>query len=240
LTERGYTNTFRVISNDEYPPSLLAEALRRWYRLDRAAIVQLKNFWGNWGTESFYETFTSTGGFVTSLREVASTAEFTATLAVIKDEYPDLIYYADDNSNQAGLLSKVVQDLGMGDVVIALAPFTPDKDWLASYVGAAGAAVQHDLVAMAYRYRDDMPGYDYFNSLYQAANFPNFGEQAGEYGACSFDAIGIIATAIERASSADPAEIRYALATTTNYPGVVGLYQGFDDHLRNSLFIKLE
>ena len=73
-----------------------------------------------------------------------------------------------------------------------------------------------------------MPGYDALNAAYQAANFPNYGGEAGTGGAFAYDAAKIIIDAIDRADSADPGAILDAIAATADYDGVVGTYQGFD------------
>ena len=73
-----------------------------------------------------------------------------------------------------------------------------------------------------------MPGYDTLNADYQAAAFPNYGDEAEIWGALAYDALRIIVDAMDRADSADPTAIRDAIAATADYHGVVGIYVGFD------------
>ena len=228
LTEQGYTTTFRVISRDDSPPILLASYLRDWLKLEKAAIVELDGFWGNWATDSISTTFTSLGGTVTSRNTVASTAEFTATLTVIQAEDPNVIFYSDTDANNAGLLSRVAHSLGMTGTIIAWNTFSEDETVLAAYAGQAGAAAEGDHAAMSYRRTQDMPGYAAFNAAYQAAGFPNYGDAAMAWGAYAYDAANIMIAAIRRAQSINPGDIRNAIASTTNYQGVVGIYEGFD------------
>lgn len=228
LTEQGYTTTFRVISKDDSPVILLVTYLRDWLNLDKAAIVQLDGFWGNWATDVISATFTGLGGAVTSRRTVASTAEFTATLTAIQAEGPDVIFYSDADADNAGLLSSVAHSMGMTDAIIAWNTFSDDETVLAGYAARAGVAAEGDHAAMFYRRTQDMPGYGAFNTAYQAAGFPNFGDEAAATGAFAYDAANIIIAAIRRAQSVNPTDIRAAIAGTTNYRGVVGTYEGFD------------
>lgn len=228
LTDPGYPTTFRTISRDDSPPILLATYLRRWQRLQKAAIVELDGFYGNWATGTIAATFTGLGGTVTSQRTVASTAEFTATLTAIQAEGPDVIFYANTDAASAGLLSRVAHQLGMTGTTIAWTTFSDDEVVLANYAAQAGVAAAGDTAAMSYRRVEDMPGYVGFNAAYQAAGFSNYGDEATAWGAYAYDAANIIFAAIGRAQSTDPAQIRNAIAGTANFQGVVGRYQGFD------------
>lgn len=228
VTEQGYRTTFRVISRDDSPPILLATYLRDWLHLEKAAIVEIDGFWGNWATDIVSATFGSLGGTITSRRTVTSTAGFTAALTAIQAESPDVIFYSDADANNAGLLSSVAHSLGMTDVVIAWNTFSDDEAVLAAYAAQAGAAAEGDHAAMFYRRIQDMPGYVAFNTAYQAAGFPSYGDEATATGAFAYDAANIIVAAIRRAQSTNPTDIRNAIATTSNYQGVVGTYQGFN------------
>ena len=228
LTEQGYTTTFRVISRDDAPPILLATYLRNWLNLDKAAIIELEGFWGNWVTDAIESTFTGLGGTITSQRTVTSTADYTATLTSIKPENPDAIFYADTDANNAALLSSIAHGLGMSDVTIAWNTFSSDEAVLADYATQAGAAAEEDYAGMLHRRTEDMPGYEDFNAAYQAAGFPNYGDEATMWGAFAYDAANIIIAAIDRADGSDPSAIRDEIAATADYEGVVGTYEGFD------------
>jgi branched-chain amino acid transport system substrate-binding protein len=228
LTEQGYTTTFRVISRDGSPASKMATYLFNEMGYQNAAIVELNTFWGNFANDVFLDTFSSLGGTITSHNAISSTANFTATLTTIMTENPDVIHFPNDNGSTAGLLSKVAHNLGMTNVVVAWTTFTQDRSVLDDYAAIAGIAAEGDMAAMSYRSTDLMPGYNDLNGQYTAAEFPNFGDEAQEWGAFAYDAAHIIFAAIDRADSTNPADIRDEIAATTNYQGVVGTYEGFD------------
>lgn len=229
VTEQGNTTTLRVISRDDRPPTLLATYLRNWLYLEGAAIVELDGFWGNWATDGISTTFISLGGTITSRRTVSSIEQFTTTSTAIQAEDADVIFYSDGDSANAALLSRVAHNLGMTDTIIAWNTFSEDETVLVDYAAGAGIAAEGYHAVMFYRRTQDMPGYEVFNDAYKAAGFSNYGDEARTVGAYAYDAANIIIiSAIERAQSTNPKDICDAIASTTNYQGVVGIYEAFD------------
>jgi branched-chain amino acid transport system substrate-binding protein len=230
VTEQGYTTTFRLGPRDDAMAIRLATFYRRALGMQRAAIVEPAS--GSWFapilTAAFSTTFTSLGGNVTSQRIVASSDDYTTTLAAIKLEDPDVIYYTDDDGAAAGSLSRVAHDLGMTGVAIAWDLHWAGEEAFAPYEAAAGPAAEGDYAGVQWRRNEDMPGYEAFNQAYQAAGFPEYGDEAHMWGALAYDAARIIFAAIDRADSIDPADIRDEIAETVNYHGVVGTYRRFD------------
>ena len=228
VTEQGFETTFRVISRDDSPAIMLANYLRTWLGLDRVAIVEWASSFSSFAADAMQTTFTGLGGTITSRRTVTSTADYASTLATIQGESPDVIFYVDEDADNAGLLSSIADGIGMTDVIIAWDTFSADTSVLDSYTAAAGTAAEGDHVGMHYRHPNDMPGYATFNAAYQAEGFANYGDEAGLWGAFAYDAANIIIAAIDRADSTDSADIRDEIAATVNYEGVVGTFEGFD------------
>jgi len=228
VTEQGFNTTFRVTSRDDSPPIMLAKLFRNQLGVEKAAIVELSDFWGNWAVDLVESTFIASGGTITSRRTANSTSDFNSILAAIKPEGPQAIFYFDDNPGNAALLSSTAHGLGMQDVAIGWSTFSEDKTKLADYAAQAGAAAEGDYAVMFYRHPADMPGYSSLLAAYQAAGFPNYGDEPTIWGAYAYDAAQIVIAAIDAADSTDPAMIRQAIATTINYPGVVGAYKAFN------------
>jgi branched-chain amino acid transport system substrate-binding protein len=230
LTEQGYTTTFRNFPRDDASASMLATHFRRWLRLDEVAVVELSGVW--WAppqTAAFSETFTSLGGTIVSRATVASTDEYTAALTAIKAEDPQGIYYANEDAGAAGLLSRTTQNLGMGDVDMAWDLFWAGEEALGQYAAAAAGAAEGDHAGINARGTEAMPGYDALNAAYQAAGFSNYGDEPQMWGAFAYDAANIVMAAIDRADSTHPTAIRDGIAATSDYDGVVGVYEGFDE-----------
>ena len=224
LTEQGYTTTFRVFPRDDAQAVLMATYFRQSLGMDAVALVEWSGF--EWSADGFSDTFTSLGGTITSRHTVNSTDHYTATLTVIQAENPDAVLYADIDANNAGFFSNVAHSLGLS--IIGWDALWNREAALADYATAAGSAAEGDYASLSGRRTQDMPGYDTLNADYQAAGFPNYGDEAEMWGAFAYDAARIIIAAIDRAGSADPTAIRDAIAATADYDGVVGTYEGFD------------
>ena len=225
LTEQGYTTTFRVFPRDDAQAVLMATYFRQSLEMDAVALVEWSGY--EFSTDAFSSTFTSLGGTVTSRHTATSTDDYTATLTVIQAENPDAVLYADNDANNAGFFSNVAHSLGLS-IIGWDAIWNGWEVALGDYATAAGSAAEGDYAGLNGRRTDDMPGYDDFNAAYQAAGFPNYGDEAQVWGAFAYDAAKIIIAAIDRADSANPAAIRDEIAATANYAGVVGTYKGFD------------
>ena len=229
LTQRGYTNTFRTVSPDSAPASLMATYLRNWLHLSKSATVIASQMWPEEIAEAYEDTFTLLGGTIATRRTVSGTGDFVATLTAIQAEGAEVVFYIDDNPERAGQFSLAAVGLGMSDLVIAWDSLDPDKQVLVRYASAAGPlAAEGDYAVMFLRSPEDMPGWAAFLTAYRAAQFANVPDDPGHIGAFAYDAARIVISAIERAGSADPLAIRDQIAEIRNYSGVVGLYGGFD------------
>jgi branched-chain amino acid transport system substrate-binding protein len=228
LTDLGYTNTFRVITRDDYWPIDLAAAFYYGYLMDRAAIIEMDGFWGNYSSDIFSDTFTSIGGVITNRYVLTTTDDFTATLSLIQGEDAHVIYFPYSDGAAAGLLALAADNLGLQDTPIAWNTIDAPKAPLADFDAVAGAAAEMNFAVLYYRDPADMPGYTDFNAAYVAAGFPNYGDEAQMWGAFAYDAARIILAAIDRGDSTDPAVIRDEIDATADHNGVVGLYNGFD------------
>jgi branched-chain amino acid transport system substrate-binding protein len=203
----------------------MATYFRQALEMDAVALVERSGSGYEWATDAFSNTFTSLGGTITSRRTVTSTGDYTATLTAIQAETPDAVFYAENSADDAGFFSSIADNLGLS--IVGWYGQVDDAT-LENYATAASTAAEGDYAGQLGRDSQDMPGYDAFNAAYQAAGFPNYGDEAQVFGAYAYDAAKIIIAAIDRADSADPAAIRDEIAATTNYAGVVGIYEGFD------------
>jgi len=229
VTELGYTNTFRVISRDDFWPFDLASAFYYGYKMERAAIVEMDGWWGNVSSDIFSDTFTDIGGTITNRYVLTTTDDFTDTLALIQAEDAHIIYFPYGDGATAGLLALAADNLGMQNTPIAWNTVDFPKAPLNDFDNVAGAAADMNYAVFYYRDPLDMPGYPDFNTAYVAAGFPNYGDEAQIWGAFAYDAANIIMAAIDNGDSTDPAVIRDEIDATTDFDGVVGLYNGFDD-----------
>jgi branched-chain amino acid transport system substrate-binding protein len=223
LTEEGYTTTFRVCAKDDAQAVLMATYFRGYLGMDAVALVEWEGL--EPATDAFSDTFAGLGGTITARYTLTSTDDYTATLTAIEPDDPDAVFYADYETSRAGFLSSVADPLGLSVVGWNSGG---DEFALDGYADAAGPAAAGDYAGLNLRRLADMPGYDALDAAYQAAGFPNYGDEPQVWGALAYDAVQIILDATVRADSVDPAAIRDAIAATAGYHGVVGTYEGFD------------
>lgn len=165
----------------------------------------------------FRERFVAQGGTVDKqLRYLQNAMNFEEQVRVIGETSPDLVFVA-GYTRDSGLLLKQARGAGL------VMPFLGGDGW---------TALEH------YPYLDPAKGENYYVSHWH----PDLDSEASrafvdllheEFGAGAlgmidagnanaYDALGLVADAIRRAGSADPADIRDALVATENYPGVTG------------------
>lgn len=165
----------------------------------------------------FSERFVAQGGTVeTQLRYLQNAMNFEDQVRVIGESSPDLVFVA-GYTRDSGLLLKQARGAGLD------MPFLGGDGW---------TALEH------YPYLDPAQGENYYVSHWHpdldteaSRAFVNllheeFGPEALNMidagNANAYDAFGLVAEAIRRAGSADPAAVRDALAATESYPGVTG------------------
>jgi branched-chain amino acid transport system substrate-binding protein len=231
VTQQGYTTTFRTIPNDAAPINLFARYMRWWKNYQKAALVESPNSpLGSGSGDLFISTFVSLGGTITGRHFVNNPADYDAVLTAIQAEDPDFIFFNETDPNIAGGFSLAAFNHSLPEVPLGWNPWDPDEARLSVYASAAGAAAEGDYASMPYTRISEMPGLTAYTAAYQAANFANYPDDPTYFGVYAYDIVSIIADAIERANSLDPADIRDQIAATQNYNGAVGTYQGFDEH----------
>ena len=226
LTQQGYTTTFRTISHEASSCTALAN---HFYDLDlrNAAIMLRDGTWSDIVAAAFEDAYTAIGGTVVSRHRISTTADITPTLDAIKLEGAQVIFVTDVFGPVAGEVSRIATELSMTQTLGMVAPV--DKD-MYIHTHAGPQAAEGDYGAGSQRRPVDMPGYVPFEAAYVAAAFPNE-PTPGVYSPTAYDAAMIIIDAIQRAgTAADALAIRDAIAATTDYAGVTGTYQRFDEN----------
>ncbi|MBX6322724.1 MAG: ABC transporter substrate-binding protein [Rhodospirillaceae bacterium] len=141
---------------------------------------------------------------------------FTAQITKLKSlsEKPDAVYVA-AMPDDIGLVVKQMRQAGITQPIVGGDGYdTP----LLLEVGGEAANNVH-FSTHAFMSEESTPGIQKFYEAYQKA-YGTKPENA--FAALGYDAIGLVADAIKRAGSADPAKIREALASTKDFPGITG------------------
>jgi branched-chain amino acid transport system substrate-binding protein len=180
------------------------------------AIVDDRTAYGQGLAQEFDSDAASAGSKVVTRQYTSDKAtDFTAILTAIKAAKPDLIFFAGGTA-QAGPMLRQMQQLGIkakfmgGDGLC-----TTDLPGLS---GGAIAQIQVFCtlgggVEGAQKKRNDD---------FRAAYKKKFGADVVAYAPNTYDAVKLMAAAMVKAGSADPAKYLPALAATDSYPGVSG------------------
>jgi branched-chain amino acid transport system substrate-binding protein len=138
--------------------------------------------------------------------------DFRAQLSSLKSLQPDVVfvpaYYT-----EAALILRQARQLGIK------APFVGGEGWDSpSLVSVAGKSAEGSFYTNHFSPDDPEPLVQTFVRAYKT----KYGTAPDALSALWYDGAGLLADAIRRAASTEPAKIRDALATTKNFPGVTG------------------
>jgi branched-chain amino acid transport system substrate-binding protein len=168
-------------------------------------------------TQFFTERFKERGGEIVSedffmMGDTDFSAQIDRLGAV--DPAPDAVFISAIPS-EAGLTVRQIREAGLAMPILSGDGF--DTPLVAE---VPGPELARDVYFSTHTYRaDDRPEVQEFVDAYTEmhGNPPE-----NSFAPLGYDAIGLIANAIEQAGSDDPAAIREALAATRDYPGVTG------------------
>jgi len=205
---------FRVCFIDPFQGAVLAKFVREHLHARRVAILtSVSNAYSVGMTKIFKERFLAAGGTVAAEQRYAEgDRDFRAQLTAIKAAGADAIF-ASGYYTEAALICVQAKQLGL-DV-----PIFGGDGWDApALIEIGGAAVEGTYFSTHYSPDNPNPEVQGFNARYQA----RWGERPDAWAALGYDSAQVLADAIRRAGSADPARIRDALAATRDFPAVTG------------------
>jgi branched-chain amino acid transport system substrate-binding protein len=215
-TQLGYKTTFRLLANDLQMGSVLARYAVNTLQARTIAIVDDRTAYGQGLAQEFDSDAVVAGAKVVTRQYTSDKAsDFTAILTAIKATKPDILFFAGGSAQAGPMLRQMVQ-LGIkakfmgGDGVC-----TNDLPGLS---GGAVAQIQVFCtlgggVEGAQKKRNDD---------FRAAYKKKMGAEVMAYAPNAYDAVKLIAAAMAKAGSAEPAKYLPVLAATDSYPGVSG------------------
>ncbi|MEQ8655230.1 MAG: ABC transporter substrate-binding protein [Kiloniellales bacterium] len=165
----------------------------------------------------FIERFEERGGTI-SLQDsfMIGDTDFSAQIARLKDmdPAPDAVFIS-AIPTEAGLSVKQIREAGMSLPIVSGDGF--DTDLVST---TPGPELANDVYFSTHTYRaDDRPEVLAFIKAYKE----EYGvDPENAFAPLGYDALMLVANAIERAGSAEPGDIRDALQVTMGYPAVTG------------------
>jgi branched-chain amino acid transport system substrate-binding protein len=165
----------------------------------------------------FQERFTERGGEIVGQDQfMMGDTDFSAQIARLQaiEPTPDAVFVAAIPS-EAGLTVKQIREVGLELPIVSGDGF--DTELVAT---TPGPELANDVYFSTHTYRaDDRPEVAEFVAAYEK----EYGrEPENAFAPLGFDALKLVADAIDRAGSAEPAAIQAALAETKGFQGVTG------------------
>lgn len=183
--------------------------------------------------EIFSTQFTANGGSVVASESYTDDqTDFSAVLTTLMATDAEVLYvpaYADT----AGLIIKQARELGWNVPIIG-----PDGFDSASLLTTAGAANLNDVFfSTHYTALDENPAVAEFITNYKALA----GEEPMALSALGYDAMYLVAQAIEAAGSADTTKVRDAILATSDFTGITGSITFDEKHnpVKSAVVIEL-
>jgi branched-chain amino acid transport system substrate-binding protein len=212
LTEEGNKWFFRAVGTSQYFVKAFAERVINQLNVKNFAYIYENGDWGRNSVAEFSKTVTALGGKNLTEQVINSTdADLYTQLTAIKDSKPDAIYAVSNLAN-AVRIAQQAKELGI-DV-----PIIGEGAWASGdFFEKAGAAAEGIYGIVEYLPEIDTP----MNKIFVAEYQKEYNKLPDKYAACDFNAIMLLADAIDRAGEATPAKIREALAAS-NFEGLTG------------------
>ncbi|MBN9050141.1 MAG: ABC transporter substrate-binding protein [Rhizobiales bacterium] len=214
LTEKGNRWFFRATETDALLAKSFAKILFDQLKLRKVAYIGVNDDWGRGGVAEFEKQMTALGA-TTVMKEFFEhgTSDFYTILTKLKASGADGAFVAAETQD-GSIFVKQKAEFGLQLKVFGVGSWAT-----ADFMKLTGASSEGIYAAVPYASTMDTPKNKAFVEAYTA----RYKEAPGKYSAAGYNAINILAAAINRAGSTDAEKIREAL-TKTNYEGPNGKF----------------
>jgi branched-chain amino acid transport system substrate-binding protein len=222
---------FRICFIDPFQGTVVSKfALSRGWK-KAAVLTDVKQDYSVGLSQFFKEHFAKNGGTIVSEQSYSSgDKDFKAQLTSIKGAAPDVIV-ASGYYTESGLIALQARELGLP------VPMLGGDGWDSpSLVEVGGKAMEGNFFSNHFSDEDQSPLIQDFLKRFQA----KYNLQADAMGALGYDSMMILADAIKRAGTTEPAKLREAIAATRDFPGVTGKISLDDKRNANKPAVMLE
>jgi branched-chain amino acid transport system substrate-binding protein len=214
-TRQGFKTAFRVVADDVHLGGTLGRYAVKDLQGKSIAVIDDRTAYGQGVAEEFAKSVKANGGNIVDQQFTNDKAtDFTAILTAIKAKKPDIIFYGGMDA-VAGPMLRQMKNLGInakmmgGDGIC-----TSELPKLAAGAMTDGQVVCAEAGGVEGK---EKVGMDKFRAEYQK----KFNTDVKLYAPYVYDAVNLMAAAMVKAGSADPAKYLPAL-TQTDYNGVTG------------------
>jgi branched-chain amino acid transport system substrate-binding protein len=215
-TRQGFKTTFRMVADDVHLGSTLGKYAVETLNAKNVAVIDDRTAYGQGVADEFEKAVAAAGGTIVG-REFTNdkATDFNAILTTLKGKKPDVVFFGGMDA-VAGPMLKQMKQLGIN------AKFMGGDGICSSELPKlAGDGMADDQVYCAEAggvEGEEKAGMDKFRADFKA----KFGTDVQVYAPYVYDAVKVMADAMVRAGSSDPAVYLPALAATNGYKGVTG------------------
>jgi branched-chain amino acid transport system substrate-binding protein len=206
---------FRVCFIDPFQGEVMAKFAANTLKAKRAAILLDVNSDYSRGLGQFFEeNFVKLGGQIVERQSYTQTdRDFKGQLTSIRSANPEVIFVP-GYYGQVGVIAKQAKELGIK------APLLGGDGWDAPQLfQLGGSSLNGSYMANHYSVDDPSPATQKFVSEYKGRYN---GTAPDAIGALAYDAMKVLADAIQRAGTTDGQKLRDAIAQTKGFLGVTG------------------
>ena len=212
VTEAG-DHIFRVCFIDPFQGTVCAKFARKLGAKKAAILTDVSKDYSLGLAKSFKEEFVKEGGVITGQQSYSGgDKDFSAQLTAVKADNPDVIflpaYYT-----EAPLIIRQARQLGL------TVPFIGGDGWDSpELVAVGGPAVEGCYFSNHFSNQSTDPKVVEFVKAYRA----RYNTDPDAMVALGYDSLKLLADAMKRAGTTDPAKVTAALAATKDFDGVTG------------------
>jgi len=221
LTRQGFKTVFRVVADDTQLGGTLGRYAVKEVKGKSVAVIDDRTAYGQGVAEEFAKAVKASGGKIEDTQYTTDKAtDFTAILTAVKAKNPDVVFYGGMDA-QAGPMVRQMKQLGMNAKLMG-----GDGICSAELPKLAGGAIGENQVICAEAggvEGSQKAGMEKFKADFQK----KFGTPVQIYAPYVYDAVMVMATAMQKAGSADP-KVYLPFLHKTDYNGVTG-HIAFDE-----------
>lgn len=212
VTETG-DHIFRVCFIDPFQGTVCAKFSRKLGFNKAAIITDVSKDYSLGLAKSFKKEFTANGGVITGEQSYSGgDKDFSAQLTAIKADNPQVIflpaYYT-----EAPLIIRQARQLGI------TVPFVGGDGWDSpELVGVGGSSVEGCYFSNHFSDQSKDPRVVAFVDAYRK----KYNGEPDAMVALGYDSLLLLADAMKRAGTTEPAKVNEAIAATKDFPGVTG------------------
>jgi branched-chain amino acid transport system substrate-binding protein len=201
-TQQGFRTAFRMMADDEQQGVTLGQYATRVLKFNRLAVVDDRTAYGQGLADAFAAAVELAGGEIVK-REYTTDKEFDfrAILTSIRAASPDAIFFAGYDA-QAGPFARQMRELGIRVPLLGGETINTAK-----FIELAGPAAEGNIASTPGAALTSRPRGKEFAEQYRRRNK----REIGLYAPYFYDAVMVIALAMQQAASSNPARYLPAL-----------------------------